>query len=131
MHNHEIYVFIVKFKIYVRFLLTFKNFCSIIKMQERMFAYRKHYRMKFQQSKEEKMKQMIKAYEQSCVLVKQRIIQLTKQRNKLKKEGKESIIEELDLERRIRLLYTEHSQMKEIVIYLTNYVRRVEQRAET
>lgn len=77
------------------------------------------------------MKQMIKNYEQSCVLAKQRIIQLTKQRNKLKKEGKESEIKELDLERRIRLLYMEHSQMREIVIYLTNYMRRVEQRAET
>lgn len=76
------------------------------------------------------MKQMIKDYERSCILAKQRIIQLTKQRNELKKEGKDRMILELDLERRIRLLYTEHSQMKEIVIYLTNYVRRVEQRAE-
>jgi len=76
------------------------------------------------------MRQMIKNYEQSCELAKQRIIQLTQQKNQLKKEGKDAQIEELDLERRIRLLYTEHSQMREIVIYLTNYVRRVEQRAE-
>ncbi len=77
------------------------------------------------------MKQMIKAYEESCVLVKKRIDQLTKQKNDLKREGKEDTIEKLDLERRIRLLYVEHSQMKEIVVYLTNYLRRVEQRAET
>lgn len=77
------------------------------------------------------MRQMIKAYEKSCVLAKKRIDQLTKQKNDLKRAGREDVVEELDLERRIRLLYTEHSQMKEIVIYLTNYVRRVEQRAET
>lgn len=77
------------------------------------------------------MRQMIKAYEESCILVKKRIAQLTKQKNDLKREGREDTIEELDLERRIRLLYVEHSQMNEIVIYLTNYVRRVEQRAET
>lgn len=77
------------------------------------------------------MKQMIKAYEESCVLAKKRIDQLTKQKNNLKREGKEDTIEKLDLERRIRLLYVEHSQMKEIVVYLTNYLRRVEQRAET
>lgn len=77
------------------------------------------------------MKQMIKDYERSCVLVKQRIIQLTKQKNELKKQGQDSVILELDLERRIRLLYTEHSQMKEIVLHLANYVRRVEQRVET
>ncbi|MBO5319881.1 MAG: hypothetical protein IJY29_00190 [Ruminococcus sp.] len=76
------------------------------------------------------MRQMIKDYEKSCELAKQRIIQLTKQKNQLKKEGRNALIDELDLERRIRLLYTEHSQMKEIVLYLTSYVRRVEQRAE-
>ena len=61
------------------------------------------------------MRQMIKDYEKSCELAKQR---------------RNALIDELDLERRIRLLYTEHSQMKEIVLYLTSYVRRVEQRAE-
>ena len=76
------------------------------------------------------MRQMIKEYEHSCKLAKQRIIQLTRQKNQLKTEGKEALIDELDLERRIRLLYTEHSQMREIILYLTNYVRRVEQRAE-
>lgn len=77
------------------------------------------------------MKQMIKDYEASCALVKERIYQLTQQRNHLKKEGRESTILELDLERRIRLLYTEHSQTREIVEHLTNYVRRVEQRVKT
>ncbi len=76
------------------------------------------------------MKQMIKAYEYSCELAKQRIVQLTQQKNQLKTEGMEAMIDELDLERRIRLLYTEHSQMREIILHLTNYMRRVEQRAE-
>lgn len=77
------------------------------------------------------MKQMIKAYEESCILAKKRIDQLTKQKNDLKRKGREDTIEELDLERRIRLLYEERSQIREIVVYLTNYLRRVEQRAET
>ena len=76
------------------------------------------------------MKQMMKEYEHSCLLVKQRIVQLTKQRNELRKEGNNGRIDELDLDRRIRLLYTEHSELREIVQHLMNYVRRVEQRAE-
>lgn len=77
------------------------------------------------------MEQMINGYKQSCVMAKSRILELTQQRNELRKQGENEKIEELDLERRIRLLYSEHSQMQEIILHLTAYMRRVEQRAET
>lgn len=77
------------------------------------------------------MKQMINGYKQSCVMVKGRILELTQQRNELRNQGETEKIEELDLERRIRLLYSEHSQMQEIILHLTAYMRRVEQRAKT
>ena len=64
-------------------------------------------------------------------MAKNRILELTQQRNELRKQGENEKIEELDLERRIRLLYSEHSQMQEIILHLTAYMRRVEQRAET
>lgn len=77
------------------------------------------------------MEQMINGYKQSCLMAKSRILELTQQRNELRKQGENEKIEELDLERRIRLLYSEHSQMQEIILHLTAYMRRVEQRAET
>lgn len=77
------------------------------------------------------MEQMINDYKQSCVMAKSRILELTQQRNELRNQGENEKIEELDLERRIRLLYSEHSQMQEIILHLTAYMRRVEQRAKT
>lgn len=77
------------------------------------------------------MEQMINGYKQSCLMAKNRILELTQQRNELRKQGENEKIEELDLERRIRLLYSEHSQMQEIILHLTAYMRRVEQRAKT
>ena len=77
------------------------------------------------------MKQMIYGYETSCEMVMKRIHQLTKQRNELQKQGNDSEIDELDLERRIRILYTEHSQMKEIITHLTQYMRRLDKSVET
>ncbi|GEM_PF-392106 len=72
------------------------------------------------------MKQLIQGYETSCEKVMKRIHQLTHQRNELRKSGNEAEIDELDLERRIRLLYTEHCQMREVITYLTNYMRRID-----
>lgn len=77
------------------------------------------------------MKQMINGYVQSCERVRSRIEQLTAQKNELSRQGRADLIGELDLERRIRLLYAEQSQIQETIDYLTGYMRRVEQRAET
>ena len=77
------------------------------------------------------MKQMINGYIQSCAMAKQRIAELTLQKNELMRAGCTDLIGELDLERRIRLLYKEHSQMQDTINYLTGYMRRVQQRAKT
>ncbi|MBQ8960974.1 MAG: hypothetical protein IJ071_07135 [Ruminococcus sp.] len=77
------------------------------------------------------MKNMINGYAESCVKVKLRIAQLTKEKNELKKQGRTDLIDDLRLEQRIRLLYAEHSQMREVIDYLTGYMRRIEQRAKT
>ena len=74
---------------------------------------------------------MIKGYTESCVRVKQRINELTLQRNTLKSNGDICAVEELDLERRIRLLYAEYEEMQDTIAYLSSYVRRLEDRAET
>ena len=73
------------------------------------------------------MREMIKGYVRSCELVNTRIHELTEQKNDLKKQGKTEQIEELDLDRRLRLLYREQSQMREIIDHLTGYIRRIEQ----
>lgn len=77
------------------------------------------------------MKQMISGYLRSCQLVRERIKVLTEQKNELKRNGKTQEIENLMLERRIKLLYDEHSQMQEIISYLNSFVRRAEKSAET
>ncbi len=77
------------------------------------------------------MKELINSYSQSCTLVRTRISELTAQRTKLAESGDYRSIEALDLERRIRLLYTEQSQMRDIIEHLSAYVRSVERRAET
>lgn len=74
---------------------------------------------------------LINEYKQSCLLVKKRIKFLTEQRNRLIKSDNHLMIDEIKLEQRIRLLYVEHAQMQEIISHLLNYMRRVEQRAET
>lgn len=76
------------------------------------------------------MKKLIQGYVDSCELVRGRINELTKNMNELKKSGGEAEIEELKLEQRISLLYTEHRQMQEIIVHLTAYMRRVEQRVK-
>ncbi|MDE6092300.1 MAG: hypothetical protein K2G14_04310 [Ruminococcus sp.] len=77
------------------------------------------------------MYSLINEYKKSCCLVKKRIKFLTQQRNMLIKSDKPSRVDELNLEQRIRLLYVEHAQMQEIISHLINYMRRIEQRAET
>lgn len=77
------------------------------------------------------MKKMIQGYETSCEKVMKRIHQLTQQRNELRKNGNDIEIDDLDLERRIRILYTEHCQMQEIVTHLTQYMRRIDKSVET
>ena len=74
---------------------------------------------------------MISGYLRSCQLVRERIKVLTEQKNELKRNGKTQEIENLMLERRIKLLYDEHSQMQEIISYLNSFVRRAEKSAET
>ncbi|MDE6502649.1 MAG: hypothetical protein K2L10_11235 [Ruminococcus sp.] len=77
------------------------------------------------------MYSLITDYKKSCCLVKERIKVLTQQRNQLIKSGNRQIAEDLNLEQRIRLLYVEYAQMREIIEHLTNYTRRVEERGKT
>lgn len=76
------------------------------------------------------MNRMIKGYVESCELVRTRIRELTVQRAALREQGDILAIKELDLDRRIKLLYKEYGQMQEIIDGLTSYMRRREQSAE-
>lgn len=71
------------------------------------------------------MKTLINGYISSCTMVKKRIGELLLQRKQLNQQGKADIIIELDLDRRIRLLYTEHDQMQKIIIHLTSYMKMI------
>ncbi|MCQ2490907.1 MAG: hypothetical protein MJ079_04865 [Ruminococcus sp.] len=77
------------------------------------------------------MENMINGYVESCMRVKHRITELTHQRNYLKQQGDMCSIEELDLDRRIKLLYCEYGQMQEVIFALRSYTRRLEKSAET
>ncbi|MCR5706919.1 MAG: hypothetical protein K6G82_01435 [Ruminococcus sp.] len=77
------------------------------------------------------MENMINGYVESCAKVRSRIAELTQQRNFLKQQGDMDKIEELDLERRIKLLYSEYGQMQEVLFALRSYARRREQSAQT
>ena len=72
------------------------------------------------------MTQLIKNYTHSCFMVKQRISELTEMRNILIERGDELKVRELDLDRRIHLLYIEHGEMQEVISHLTAYKRRRE-----
>lgn len=74
------------------------------------------------------MKDLICEYKKGCDMVKCRIHELNDILNKLRKDGNEKEIQNLELEQRIRLLYVEHRQAQEIIDYLTLYVRRIENR---
>ncbi|MDO4862570.1 MAG: hypothetical protein Q4A05_00265 [Ruminococcus sp.] len=77
------------------------------------------------------MDNMINGYVESCTLVKARITELTQQRSLLRQQGDTCSIKELDLDRRIKLLYCEYGQMQEVLFALRSYARRREQSAET
>lgn len=72
------------------------------------------------------MTQLIKNYTNSRDLVKQRITELSELRLSLVKMGDIRRVAELDLDRRIRMLYEEHGEMQEIISHLTSYNRRRE-----
>ncbi|MCR5602025.1 MAG: hypothetical protein K6G33_14960 [Ruminococcus sp.] len=71
------------------------------------------------------MTELINNYTHSFELVKQRIAELHKMRTHLVKNGGESC-EVNDLDRRIRLLYTEYEELKAVISHLTSYNRRTE-----
>lgn len=77
------------------------------------------------------MKNMINGYESSCRLVISRIHELTAEKERLSQTGRTDIIEEQQLDKRIQLLYTEHSQMQEIIAHLTAYLRRTDKIGKT
>ena len=72
------------------------------------------------------MTQLIQNYTNSRDMVKKRITELSELRSTLMKKGESSRVLELDLDRRIRLLYEEHGEMQEIISHLTSYNRRRE-----
>ena len=77
------------------------------------------------------MREMIKNYRKSCIIVKRRIDELRKLEKTLQEQGDEIRISELDLSRRINLLYCEHREMEETIEHLELYLRRVEERGNT
>ena len=72
------------------------------------------------------MTQLIKNYTNSRDLVKQRITELSELRSDLIGKGDTLRVSELDLDRRIRILYEEHGEMQQIISHLTAYNRRRE-----
>ena len=77
------------------------------------------------------MTKLINDYTNSCFKVKQRISELTVMRNTLMKRGDKLKVKELDLDRRIHLLYVEHGEMQAVIAHLTAYKRRREGFGET
>ena len=71
------------------------------------------------------MKELIRNYKVSCDIAKERLGELLVQRKYLRSKNNNEAIEELDLNRRIRLLYTEYTDMKEIIENLESYDRAV------
>ena len=76
------------------------------------------------------MTDIIHNYTYSCELVKQRITELSALRRSLLKRGDSIRARELDLDRRIRILYQEQGELTEIIAHLTSYQRRREDSAE-
>lgn len=77
------------------------------------------------------MTELIKNYTTSCDMVRQRINELTALRSSLLKNGEQARVEELALDRRIRMLYEEHGELQEIISHLTSYNRRLESCGKT
>lgn len=66
------------------------------------------------------MNKLINDYKVSCEMAKERICELLSQRKYLRKKGDIKAIEQLNLNRRIQLLYAEYSDMAEIIVNLEN-----------
>ena len=77
------------------------------------------------------MTDMIRNYRKSCTAVKKRIAELREIEKLLKNQGDELKIAELDLTRRINLLYCENREMEEIIRHLELYQRRVKERGNS
>ena len=69
------------------------------------------------------MTDLINSYTHSCLLVRQRIAELTAQRRELLGRGDGRRARELDLDRRIRILYEEHGELQQIISHLSSYRR--------
>ena len=76
------------------------------------------------------MTDLINNYTQSCEMVEKRISELTDLRSSLLKNGDSARADELNLDRRIRVLYEEHGELKAIIAHLTSYNRRLERHVE-
>ncbi len=69
------------------------------------------------------MDKLINNYKVSCKMAKERIGELLLQRRNLRDKGDIATIQQLDLNRRIRLLYTEYTDMSEIITHLEKSIR--------
>ncbi len=76
------------------------------------------------------MRKMIKEYEKGCEMLAVRIDELTGERRKILAEKNGNCVEIGLLDRRIDLLKLEYRQTREIIDYLSSYVRRVEERVK-
>lgn len=81
-----------------------------------------------QNQKEYFMKELIKNYKVSCDMAKERIGELLVQRRYFRKNNDSDSIRQLNLNRRIRLLYKEYCDMREIIESLEEYERSVSKR---
>ena len=70
------------------------------------------------------MLDLIKTYTKCCILVELLIKYLTVKLNELKRNGGEETEEYTDLQRRIRLLYIERTEMLEVIQILESYQKR-------
>ena len=77
------------------------------------------------------MEKMLKGYIESSNRAKERIVELVALRSALRKKGELTKISELCLDRRIKLLYDENSQMEEVICSINSYIRRNMVSAET
>lgn len=69
------------------------------------------------------MKKMIAEYAKSCELAMNRIKELKYQKKQLEEKNQFWEIDQLNLERRIRVLYEEYAHMNEIIHHLTCYIK--------
>ncbi|MDE6538836.1 MAG: hypothetical protein K2K66_01475 [Ruminococcus sp.] len=76
------------------------------------------------------MHTLIKDYRKSCALIRERIKLLTEQKNNLVRSGKSDIVNELNIEKRLRLLYVENTELEEIIEHLEKYAGRVKERGK-